>query len=213
VKKLLLFIAIIAVSPSAFAQVSFGPEVGMNLADVSVIHTSGSSTPITSSKGGILLGCIVDNPASATFSIQFGLYYATKGYNIDHGFTSINYFEIPLNGVYYFNVGADRIFIGAGPYVAYAVGGTTKDGTISKSLNIGTDTYSSDITPFDLGVNMMVGYKVAREFLVRMQFGLGLTNIYPNDAAGTEQNRVFSLSAAWLFGGKKTESKSDEKAK
>ena len=205
--------------------VRIAPEVGINFTDLSTQYSNRSDD--NSLKPGLKVGGIVDISLSKYFSIQPGLFYSSKGAEQDYiTYTSTNntttrdetqysyridYLEMPLNFQVKFGHRRNgRYFVGAGPYVGYALGGIAKQtngsvtafnggGTVNHdrsngySLNIGDNPNTDDITRWDAGVNFNAGYLFRGGAYIRANYGQGLMNILPG---GNDNNYVRN----WGFG-------------
>lgn len=232
-KAILLLGACICTATFANAQwISGGPEIGLNLSNISSAyngdHASGGI------RAGLKVGGVIDFGFTPHFSLQPGLFYSMKGthetsfQSTSNPFTTttsssrydyrISYLEIPVNFQYKF--GRPRygqFFIGAGPYVAFALGGKATDesgttvtgnngGSVSSdrsttyTLNIGNNA-TDDVKTVDAGLNFNLGYQFARGLYFRGNAGLGLVNIMPGgDANNYMHNWGFGLSVGYLFG-------------
>jgi len=120
--------------------------------------------------------------------------------------TNVMSIEIPVNAVYSIPAGPGSVFLGAGPYVGYAVSGKYK-----WEANIGGEKESDDakidfsgddkdMNAFDAGINFLAGYKLANGFLINAGYGLGLSNLTPkNDADVKSSHRVLSFGIGFQF--------------
>ena len=119
---------------------------------------------------------------------------------------SPTYIELPVNLVYKHNFEYGRILLGAGPYIAYGIGGkikvnmefagSSKDTTYTikwgKSL-------TDDMVPLDYGASFMAGYEIYN-FQFTLNYSRGFASMIPeNDEKIKAMNRVFSVSAAYIF--------------
>lgn len=113
------------------------------------------------------------------------------------------YLEIPLNAV----VNFDGFYLGAGPYLGYAISGKYKakytgtgeeDSSLEKDLKIGNN--KDEIKPLDFGLNAMAGYKLTNGLNFGLNYGLGLAN---TGAEGNNDykasNRVISFLVGFSF--------------
>ncbi len=235
-KRFILSLAVSLCSINGNAQwVSGGPEIGVNLSSLSSMYHGVQSDDGT--RAGLKIGGVLDIGFTQHLSIQPGLFYSVKGAHEDYIIASTNpdntttttndqkydysidYFEIPVNFEYKFgyrNIG--QVFIGAGPYLAYAVGGrSTKESVTTVSRNTGvtitSDTKSSsdlmignnagvdNITHTDGGININFGFEAANGLIIRTNLGFGIANIMPGgDANNYMRNNVLGLSIGYLFG-------------
>lgn len=225
-KKILLLSLIAGLSVNAIAQIRIAPEVGFNIASASVDQPATLGLPSLDTKPvmGIKAGAIVEVPVSSHFYLQPGIFYAMKGFkesgsasysvlfytvNIDvEGKERSNYLEVPVNVLYKFGTpGGGRIFVGAGPYLGYALGGKYDysisaggfaDTSASESLRVGTDS-NDHIKPFDFGANINAGYELGMGLFARAQFSYGFLNVMPYTGA-SQKNWGITVSVGYLIG-------------
>ncbi len=199
-KKLVLGILSIACfSVTSNAQIELAPEVGVNLAKFSVEDDAGLDLK---SKASLKFGAAVNIPIVGGLYVQPGLFYVGKGVRISeeetlNGMTAkfkalinVNYLELPVNLMYKYKIGkAGSVFASAGPYLGYALSAKVKTTTTigapfnleesqTEKLQIGND---DDIKPLDFGLNFGLGYQSPWGVFLRVQYGLGLSNINTDD--------------------------------
>jgi opacity protein-like surface antigen len=237
-KKLLFIAASVAVmTQTANAQgVRFGVEGGFNMFTQTVKYPSTSGETVTTNddfKPGAKAGVIADIGLGSSLSIQPGLFFNMKGTESNMTTTttiagteyrseqesnlSISYIELPVNVQYMFGMpGSGRFFIGAGPYIAAAIGGKHKyeystnlpgqsTTTVKRedALSMGDDPAEDDIERLDYGVNANIGYMLPAGAFVRGTFGLGLANIHPSGTQDmSRKNWGFGLSVGYMLGGR-----------
>jgi len=167
------------------------------------------------------IGIINDMPVGDAFSFQAGLMVTGKGSKTEINTTSVNYkltsnplyLELPVNFVFKIPFGnGNRLFLGAGPYIAMGIGGKTKGEYQSLS---GTSSYEKDIEfnnddpfttgqedasvnklrRFDYGANALAGFETGK-FMIGVNYGYGLAKIASTQANDDDQNkhRVWSIS-------------------
>ena len=221
--KVIFVAALLLVSVITKAQFRFGPQVGLNIANA---NAKGDGVPATTSKIGLNIGAIAEYSLSESMALQSGLIYSQKGFKAEMNLfvadvkisESLSYLEIPVNFKYFFPVGAAKIFGAAGPYAAFAIGGTEEveasmafGGFVdmsefgfsngSRDLKIGSGV-NDQILGADFGLNIGAGVEI-KNFVVSAQYGLGLVDIEANPTNGSSTKiRTLSLSVAYLFGGK-----------
>ena len=204
-KKTILVASMSLFAFGAKAQVSFAPEVGLNLFNQT--QKLGSAELSSGSKVGFKAGGVVNIPVVAGFYVQPGIFYSTKGfkYNGDlpgiESSTNLGYIEVPVNALYRFDLGnAGGIFVSAGPYAAFAVNGKTKTtllGVETKTdVEFGSD--AGETKRFDYGLNAGLGYETPWGVYVRAQYGLGLANL-SNINDGTVKNKGFQFSLGFTL--------------
>ena len=130
---------------AAQAQISFGPKVGLNLANISSKYEGDADIddPDTNIKMGASFGVML-NARFGNLAIQPALTYSMKGAKQDEEETStiggvsyttkykssvaMDYLDVPINLVY--TTGGDNGFqVFVGPYVAFGIGGKVKGET------------------------------------------------------------------------------------
>jgi hypothetical protein len=196
-KIFLTLLSVSAISLSSNAQLPITVIAGVNMANATL--KQGSVSPSSSSVTGFHVGLLTDISLGNKLSLMPGLIYSIKGYKISDldATAKINNLEIPINIAYKLPV--PGLFVYAGPYLGYAISGTTTMGSNSSSIKIGTDS-SSDIKPMDMGLNIGMGYNLPKKFFVRAQYGMGLTNIMPQgNADNMIKNKVFAISIGYYF--------------
>ena len=202
-KKLLLSAAILFGSLGAFAQggLGYGLRAGVNIPKYSMENGSSESNT------GFFVTGYLDAPISPYFSIQPGLSLQNKGgkwseTNNNNSISvkqSIMSLDIPVNAVAKFPTGASgNFFIGAGPYVGFALSGKNKfEGNLGDSglkseedVKFGSGD-GDELKRTDFGVNFLAGYQLTNGFQINAGYGLGLTNLAPN--GGSVKNRIWSV--------------------
>jgi hypothetical protein len=205
-KKLILAATITAIAAGSVTaqELTFGPEIGINLSNVS------GDVPNTDMKLGLKVGGVVNIPAGGGFYLQPGLFFHQKGYKTSaeilgvksSGTTNFNYIELPVNILYRVDLGnAGGIFASAGMYAAYAVSGKTKGelGTIKGEEKIKFGSEANELKPFDWGTNFGLGYETPWGVYVRGQYGLGFGNLSNTDNFSVKNNSI-QISVGYLLG-------------
>jgi len=199
-RKLLSIAAALCFIAGAKAQTSYGIKAGVNFPKLSVSF-DGASVSSNASTNFYVSG-FVDAPIASNLSIQPGLSLQGKGGKSKDTNgelkTNIMYLELPVNLVYYVPAGSGNIFLGAGPYAAYALSAKIKQGGVSYDVKFGDGPDDDGTKRFDAGVNFLAGYKLPNGFLINGGYSLGLTNIdYASD--WSTKNRVFSVGVGYQF--------------
>jgi hypothetical protein len=196
-KKLFIVAMVALMAAGVNAQVKYGVKAGVNFSSFNE-STAGISAS-TSSTTGFNAGVVAEIPAATNFVIQPGLLISQKGGKVDISSIKPLYLELPVNAMYKFALGESvKFLIFAGPYLAYGIGGTAKDGTNSQSIKYGSD---GDMKAFDFGLNFGPGIEY-KNFQLTGQYSLGLANIATASSDVSAKNRGFSVSLAYFFGGK-----------
>ncbi|TAH01858.1 MAG: PorT family protein [Sphingobacteriales bacterium] len=234
-KKIYTLLALALVSGSVMAQsndgVKFGVRAGVNLASFALSGSEYDSPEGKLEKDNqksttsFSFGGYVEIPVSEKFSVQPGLNLSGKGGKVEYsenvlggnltitGKASTMYIELPVNAV--FNFGG--FYVGAGPYVGYAIAGRTKsetkfNGVIvpegsqpERDIKFGSkkDTEmvkGDDYKPLDFGLNGLVGYKLESGLNFGVNYGFGLANLDPEGNSNSKaSNRVFSVLVGFSF--------------
>ncbi len=219
-KKLFISaLCLFAIAFGANAQTRFGVKAGLNLANQSYSGSatnSGGTSTSTSSVTGFHIGGFAEIGIASGFYFQPGLYLSTKGSKVKVSFLGSSaegtitptYLEIPLNFGYAIGLGEKaKLHFLAGPYVAFGIGGKTKDPN-GKTENIKwgsekatlTNNGGSDLKSMDFGLNIGANIEYSN-FLFGLQYGLGLSNVSPQEDTSIKNN-VFGISVGYVFGGK-----------
>jgi hypothetical protein len=134
-----------------------------------------------------------------SFGIGGGLEFISKGNKFQEvdTKTSLNYLEVPIHLLYSYPLGDGNAYAGFGPYFAYAIGGQVKGGGFSQS-SFGDD--NGGYKRFDLGLQLMLGYKLNMGVSLDVSYDYGLTNIYTSAVDVTSKNRCFSINFGYQIG-------------
>ncbi|PQJ10122.1 hypothetical protein CJD36_015610 [Flavipsychrobacter stenotrophus] len=209
-KKLICSLLCLCAVAYAHAQLSFGPEAGLQYTN----YTGNTNGYNDDGKGrmGFRIGGVVEQPLSQHFYFQPGLLYVRNGYKLDYGATTfigkISTLQLPVNIMFKAGKpGGERFFAGVGPYVAFNLAGTIKrtlyGNSETQKFRIGDDTYNDDIKRTDIGIGVNVGYQLVNGLFIRGHYQRGFVNLIPG---GNEANSMFStnagVSVGYLFEGK-----------
>jgi long-subunit fatty acid transport protein len=195
-KIVLLIISFFAISTNVDAQIRFGGTGGLTLVSQSITNTAGVSP---STKGKLIasnVGFLMEAPFANKFAIQAGLSYNPKGVKTTLGSTesniSLDYLEIPINVFYKVT---DKFSVGAGPYVAYALGG----GSVVNGKDVAVKFGTGENKRLDFGVGFTAGYEVAKGSIISLNYSLGLIDISDNSNVSIK-NRGIGISYIFFFG-------------
>lgn len=203
-KKLILSAAAVLLTLGAFAQtpLGYGVKAGVNLPNY---HYSNDVN--TKSATNFHITGYLDAPVSSNFYIQPGVSLQGKGAKFyDNGDLSVTqntmWIEVPVNAVAKFYTGdAGNFYIGAGPYAAFGISGKNKwesrSGITETKFEFGKDKSQKG---FDAGVNFLAGYQLSSGLTLGAGYGLGLTDIAPDNSGSLKQNnRVLSFSVGFAL--------------
>lgn len=220
--SIVVLAAAFATATSAQAQVTFGPRIGLNASSISQDIPDADEELDTKLLLGPQIGVTL-NAQFGNISVQPSLLFSRKGYKVEEedddfkyeAWSRLSYVEIPVNFVY--TTGGTAGFqVFAGPYVGVGIGGKEKyeysEGTMSESgedkVKFAGKEGDADDTEYyrslDFGLNAGIGYK-AGPIQAQLGYGLGLSNIVPNDEDDKEpeykfKNRTLHLSLSYFFG-------------
>jgi len=209
-KKAILFAAAaVTLATGAKAQgIKLGVEAGINLSSIheKIDLGNGSASGSSSMKPGLRAGVIVDLGITSQFSIQPGVFFSQMGGKDKDSSdvkTGYSYIQVPVNAVYNFNVGAGKLFVGIGPYAAYAVHGKVSGDGYSAKVGIGSDA-NDRLKPMDFGVDAIVGYTSPVGLYVKAGYNLGLANTLPGGTSDFKtSNMGFMFTVGYMFFGMK----------
>jgi hypothetical protein len=207
-KKLIMIAAVAAISTGAYAQASFGIQVGANSGRLQIESTSGGTTTEenTESTWGFLFGAVAEVPISETFVFRPELNFIQKGGKLDQnssqgGVTSvskgeqtINFIEIPMNFVYMAPAGMGTFFIGAGPSIGFGISGDYEftNTTTFPGIPTVTSTGKGDVN-FDGKKDSEVPANDTDVHLKRIDFGA-------NALAGYKLSNGLFLNVGYAYG-------------
>lgn len=214
--NLLLIFTALAITTGVFAQ-SIGIKAGLNLSTMLVKDDDDTYSNDFILNPGFHAGVVGEIPFGDVFAVEPGLFLTTKGYKIDEKILDMTikgninpmYIELPVNGKFSFDLGGVRIYLAAGPYVGYGIGGkyktemTNESGnkeTEEQDIQWGSDEAKDDFKNLDYGVTAGAGIEISG-MTVGFSYGYGLANISPYTHHGyIVNNRVMGISAGYKFG-------------
>ena len=222
-KKLLSLSIVLLWITSVQAQVHYGVKAGLNLGKYA--YENDIMKDDVKMKPSFYVTGYADLSVAPNFVLQPGISLQGKGSKMEDSWqgslvsTSLHIIsiEIPLNAVYYIPTGAlGSVFVGAGPYVGYAITGRSKakwsgidvgdvdsgvydspNGSRSRDIDFSGD--DKVMKRLEAGVNFLIGYKLSNGFLINAGYGLGLTNLSAASLLSGYSNRVLSFGAGFQF--------------
>lgn len=215
--KISFLLALITMAASSVqAQVSFGIRAGVNFSNINGKDAADDKLE-NKLLPGFNAGVNVEIPVADQFYLQPGLLFTTKGTKWEDSDvkSSIGYIELPINLVFKPELGAGKMLLGFGPYVAYGVTGKISDDNDSEKIKFESKSTAIDyaaaggrmVKPFDAGANVLVGYEFSNKLSAQLNAGLGLVNMTPKlSGTGSEllkdqnfKNTTFGISIGYRF--------------
>lgn len=210
--KKLLFPVLMLTATTGFGQISFAPEVGMNMSSFTVKSSVLGSTITSSSdfQPGVRAGIVMDVSLGDAFAVQPALYYnLTRSKNeitvlglTSKTTTTIHGLQLPVYFMYKSSdVGPGRIFAGIGPVLSLYLAGNSKTGDVSEDIKFGNDPKEDDMKSFDLGGSANVGYEFSSGLFLRAYYNLGFANLAPGgDDDYSVKSNSFGISVGYFLG-------------
>lgn len=219
---LLTFILLLGINTKAQdSPLRFGIKAGINLSNATIDNKKADSKL----KVGYQIGATVDYSFTREWLIQSGLSFTTKGSKIDdfyagrmeggdgrgttHTFNQL-YLQLPIYAAYRINVSDNfNLVIGAGPYMAYGLGGKSKeklhkavfgDGSTKREFDTfgdGDNGDSEQLKRFDFGLGLNVSGEFGK-IVVGLGYEHGLLNVAAYDGL-KYRNRSAALTLGYKF--------------
>jgi hypothetical protein len=217
-KVLLLALATTAISLTSNAQgkPTFGVRAGINFQNLNGNDQSNHDLDFKL-KPGFNVGVTAEIPVAPEFYVQTGLLFSTKGAKEEISGQkdvkiNVSYLEVPFTFLYKPELGAGKLLLGVGPYIAFGVGGKVKQGSDKADVKFTSDAAASDLAGnkyawytkrTDLGGNLLAGYELSSKISFQFNAQLGLVNLAPK-FAGTKtdakwKNTGFGVSVGYRF--------------
>ena len=183
----------------SYSQTHFGVKAGLNFAGIANDqNTSLATKSITRFHVGILANLALND----NVSLQPQLLLSQKGFglNIPASKTTkpptleqnlrfnLNYLEMPVNIVYHID-GIEGVYVGAGPYFAYALSGSASDGITKQDIDFGTGS-----NRFDYGWNASLAIDIVVGYRLQINYSKGRGEVFNSALTGASQNRYFGFS-------------------
>lgn len=188
------------------AQIVYSPEAGINLSKI--VGSKGGNSDVY--KLGYKFGFNVEFSIAQNTSLAPGLFYTTKGSMHkseiagikSKASSNLGYMEVPINILYRLPVSSGNILVNVGPYVSYAINGSSTteiDGLPKTTSKINFGSKNSETNPLDYGFNVGAGYEAAQGIYVRAQYGMGLANM-SNASNVSRKNQNIQISLGYTIG-------------
>lgn len=192
---------------TAYGQARFGLKGGLTFANA--VLKSGGIELDTDLRTTFHVGAVAEFGVTEAISINTGLTLVGRGYNYTFDFLGTSeesnlsqlYLQVPVNIVY----NADLFYFSAGPYIGFAVAGSSDSGDESVDVEYGNGE-DDDISPTDFGLNVELGVNL-NNLRLGVGYGLGLSNNFPSDFKDNDMDdssfkiNAINVSATYFFGG------------
>ena len=213
-KALLLALTTSALALGAQAQTTFGLRAGVNLQNINGKEYDGSDTD-NKLKTGFNIGVNAEIPVAPDFYVQPGVLFTTKGAKSkddDDIKINLSYIEVTINFLFKPTLGAGKLLLGVGPYIAFAIGGkytdqNDKDHTFKFKNEISAADYLTG-NPYakriDAGGNLLAGYELSSKLSFQLNAQLGMVKINPKITGVSNdktkyKNTGFGISIGYRF--------------
>ena len=220
-KKQVLLSVCIAISSLAIAQVkpSFGVRAGLSSAGMRGDAVNSLKNTIDFANGmisttnhtGFFAGAYATIPVSNLLSVEPGLYYSQKGYELKGAFNlkglaflganakadlNSQYIDIPV--LLKANINGFQVF--AGPQLSYLVRSDlrTKAGLLGINLLNGKTDVSSQFNRWDAAVTGGIGYQFTNGMNVMAAYDYGLSRVDANRSLNS-YNQSFKVGVGFRF--------------
>lgn len=216
------------------AQAQFGLRAGANFYNVISKGADGMKSDYILNPG-FHVGATVDIAIADQFALQPGVLFTQKGFQSEvitptvttASTVTSHHIEVPVNLIFKPELGDGKLLLGAGPYVAYGVGGrfirtrkdwmqpvegadpvilTTKENIKLQFLEDINDRDANKIhlsKPLDYGANLLAGYELKGKYSAQLNAQLGLANLTPTangqNTGGKFKNVGFGISLGYKF--------------
>lgn len=227
IKKLLVLLAVISITSSCFAQITWDIQAGLTYSNVTAKDRDGKRTN-TSSVPGIYLGLGTAIPLSDQIALHPALVYAKRGFQQEESShigwgndfeARVSYIELPVDLLYSPKIGPGNLLLAAGPYVGYGTGGewTTSGPVLIGDIMIegkGDIAFQNDRSygdmntyvyakPWDYGAHFRIGYALFGQYSLSVDMQYGIANLRPKWAEyepdDMVRNRSIGVSLGYRF--------------
>jgi len=228
----ILLVAVLTVG-YAQAQLTFGARAGLYY--VTGVDKYDGHKQVTNYFiiPGFQLGVIAETKINEVFAIQPGLLFGqirakekfSQGRNDGKTFDcynkrNINFLQVPVNFQYNFDLNGATVYLQAGPYLGFMLGGKEKwkrfenwqdndpkKGDRKIKFGKSPDNYDpqketyTDSKPLDLGLGIGLGLK-ASNVQLGFNYNIGINNVAVDDLDGKYKSKMngLSLNLTYFFG-------------
>jgi hypothetical protein len=225
-KKVFLLLLLSVASLVSFAQsISLGIKGSANLANIVNKYNYATVSSSTGTITTFSIGAFVDLRLR-NWSVQPGAYFTGKGGKESQSISATDlvggysvklnpfYVQVPVPVLYHIPVVAGEIFLGAGPYAAFAVSGKiTGSSTYAQEGDPGFESHTTnidrnlkfgnaegnDLKSRDYGATFLAGFKLTNGILLSANYDLGTSDIGVNGSGVKRHNHVLGFSVGIVF--------------
>jgi len=179
----------------AFAQISYGPRLGLNMATVAGVNNNAGV------RLGLLLGGYGKFSLTDNVAFQPEILYSVKGFASTNNsssskyFLKLNYFDIPL----LFNFGqSEGVHFLAGIQPSFLITAMSKTKTASSKSTI---EVTDQINSFDIAPVLGLGYQSEIGINADLRLSYGIPGVYKNSTGDSQHNLIAQLTVGYSFGG------------
>ncbi|HUX83902.1 MAG TPA: outer membrane beta-barrel protein [Chitinophagaceae bacterium] len=113
--------------------------------------------------------------------------------------SEVDYLKIPLDVQYGWPLGPGELLVGAGPYLAFGIGGNSG----GRQLKFGNNSNLDGLRRGDWGLDLQAQFLLKKGWLFGLGFDQGIANILPGgNSSNRIQNHELGLSVGYQFRGK-----------
>lgn len=164
---------------------SIKPEIGANL---NSLHHSDDIQTLKNNMTGLKAGVALNLKIGNNLFLEPGVFFDMKNAKFnqsDNGLVferdfSLQYLTIPVNFLGQLPIGIGKIFVSAGPYIGLGLSGT-QDFTVNGiSTTFEEEVFGKNehqLSQYDFGANIGVGYITPIGLYGRVQYGWGFNNL------------------------------------
>ncbi len=165
---------------------------------------------------GVEIGGFADIPlANKLYSFRPGLGYSLERASAvvegDRSSIHVSFIKVPLDLIYHSPYMDGRLSLGAGPFLAYNLGGKYNwANTRVQSISFGSDQgdFGRTYKRVDMGINLLGSYQLNEQIILGAHFDFGLLNMIhmtedPDEAKKASIHTLnFGITAGYIFGSK-----------
>jgi hypothetical protein len=199
---------------ATLGDIQFGAMVGPSLSGAIVKYpayqVSGARPGLGFEIGGFADIPLPNKLYSFRPSLSYSLERASAVVEGDRSSVHISFIKLPLDVIYHSKAMEGRLFFGAGPFLAYNLGGKYNwANTRVQSISFGSDQgdYGRTYKRLDVGINLLGGYQLNKQIVFGAHFDFGLLNMIhmtedPDEAHKASIRTLnFGVTAGYVFGG------------